>query len=151
MTTTLKLKDLLDEVDDAVYLIDDIDVTIDLDNEDLRDALAKRYREEVEAWNWAAAEVGAKAVDPVELDGSDDYFHVIYIGNRTTTFPSGKLYAPWTTNQSDWDMFRDEVYGEVLEEVAGKHGASVLYGAFGDGCDIHLAWPADVDLDDEEE
>ena len=50
-----------------------------------------------------------------------------YFGDSINTFPSGKVWAFWTTNQSKADMIKDELFGEILEVVACEKGYSIDY------------------------
>jgi hypothetical protein len=36
--------------------------------------------------------------------------------------PSGKVYAPWTTNQTRHDVERDEAWSEAIEEIFERKG-----------------------------
>lgn len=50
-----------------------------------------------------------------------------YYGDQLSKFPSGKIWAFWTSNQTKADMIRDELYSEVLEDVASDMGYYIDY------------------------
>lgn len=55
----------------------------------------------------------------VRLDSfeGEGYVRRIYIGSVFSIFPSGKFYMPWTSNQTHRDVYKDEIFREVLEEM----------------------------------
>ncbi len=70
-----------------------------------------------------------------------------YEGSVFNVFPSGKFYMPWTSNQTDKDVLKDEIWRETIEEELEKHGLSLEHGE-GDPCDIFLTMGFDTDLDE---
>lgn len=52
----------------------------------------------------------------MEDDWSEPYGRV-FINSQCHLFPSGKIYAFWTTNQTQEDVIRDELYDEALTKV----------------------------------
>jgi hypothetical protein len=113
-------------------------------------ALERRYHEEFRSWNWDLARTSAE-----EVDGDDgDRYAVAYIGSVFSLTPSGKVYAFWTTNQTEWDVFRDSLWWKVLDDHLDKLGAFVWTDDCGDGDGVRVAWHlgcADDDDDDDGE
>jgi hypothetical protein len=51
----------------------------------------------------------------------DNSFRVsIYIGSVFNIMPSGKFYMPWTTNQTDEDVRKDEQFMRAFEKCCNK-------------------------------
>lgn len=50
----------------------------------------------------------------------------VYLGQMIN--PSGKFYMPWTTNQTDEDVEKDQAFWEKLEEEASAAGYSITSG-----------------------
>lgn len=57
-------------------------------------------------------------------DDGDGYTGYCWLGTFYIK-PSGKVYAPWTTNQTRSDVTRDEAWFDALEQVADEHGLFV--------------------------
>lgn len=104
--------------------------------------LVERYSAEIGSWNWDRMRASAE-LTPREY-GRGEYELREYIGGVLNLYPSGKIYAPWTTNQTARDVIRDEAFREALESVALDHGANI------DFCDddVFATWPHDDALAD---
>lgn len=150
---TIPLDAVLDTLGEGVLSVDGDGSTVTV-GDGLRDALGAaleaKYRAEIEAWTWPFSLLDAQILGPEDHDG-DGTIAVQYVGSVFNLTPSGKVYAPWTTNQTSWDAFRDSIWWEVAEEVASKHGASIQAGMFNDGADVHVIWTIDDDDNPEEE
>ena len=115
--------------------------------------LKKHYLDEMREWSWdwvaKSFESNAKDSDCYELD--DDMKHVyLFIGSVLSMLPSGKIYAPWTTNQTRADVAKDEAWWEALAEVCEEHGC---YVSTPDGCagdDIFLCKSVDNEAPDDD-
>ena len=46
----------------------------------------------------------------------------VFIGSQLCIWPSGKIYAPWTTNQTMRDMIMDQAFTEAFEELCDDYG-----------------------------
>lgn len=51
-----------------------------------------------------------------------------YIGSVINTLPSGKIYAPWTTNQTEKDVRDDESWWNAMTKLTEKHNMSIETG-----------------------
>jgi len=82
--------------------------------------LEKRYMEQFKI---AIPELIEKLdQERVEHDSFDDnYKKSFYVGSVFSVFPSGKFYTPWTSNQTCWDVYQDEIFRECLEEILGEN------------------------------
>lgn len=110
--------------------------------------LKKHYAEEIRGWSWDSImdeiQRNSRDEDCCEVDG-DQKCAYLYIGGVMSMTPSGKIYAPWTTNQTNADMIRDEAWFEALSEVAEEHECFVGSPDGGDGDDIFLCKMFDVE------
>lgn len=88
------------------------------------DRLHAEYLAEIRAWDWNAAKAECANNAEPDPDAYDDDAQVgrCFVGSILNTYPSGKIYAPWTTNQTDYDELRDEAFQEALETVADENG-----------------------------
>ena len=87
------------------------------------DRLQKRYEEEIENWfNW-------ETFKPSEIveDDYGDCSRQQWLGSQTALYPSGKVYAFWTTNQTGRDIIRDSAWQQAIDEVAARHGMFIIY------------------------
>lgn len=65
----------------------------------------------------------------------DDVTTSYYMGNILSWVPSGKLYAFWTTNQTELDELKDVTFWSVMEELV----PDVWFeSGEGDGCDLFM-------------
>jgi hypothetical protein len=103
------------------------------------DKLRGKYIDEIREWDWEKLRRGAELQVP---DGCDEPCWVNYVGGVLNLYPSGKIYAPWTSNQTARDVIRDEVFNEALDAVAEEHGAYIT----GDSGDIFACWPHEDEL-----
>lgn len=92
--------------------------------------LRKRYESEIRSlFDWE----NLKGETSRNFDG--DLEEHCFLGSCFYLMPSGKFYMPWTTNQTAFDVIKDSLYREVLEEVAEEFGWCIT-GGEGDPCDI---------------
>ena len=52
-----------------------------------------------------------------EQVNDDNVYKTVYIDSVFSIYPSGKFYMPWTTNQNHRDVYKDEIFREVLEDM----------------------------------
>jgi len=78
--------------------------------------LFKAIKEAVSREEWAPA-------DEV-LEGADkhDEARCVYLGGWLANSPSGKIYAPWSTNVTEREARKDERWVEYLEAGLAKRG-----------------------------
>lgn len=92
------------------------------------DVLFNHYQKEISSWKWGEILQSLTDYEPEGFDPDyDDPLVGAWLGSVMAVFPSGKIYAPWTTNQTRADVVRDECFSEALEAVAGRHGVAVDY------------------------
>ena len=86
--------------------------------------LKQRYTDEIKSWNWENIKHRAmnNLVIREEEDGVEGFD---YLGSVLQMYPSGKFYMPWTTNQTNFDVIKDQLYRECLEQIAEEHGLYV--------------------------
>lgn len=113
------------------------------------DELAARYRAEIRAWDWP--ELKRQAIQNYE-NSEDGESGFTWVGSYYAICPSGKVYAMWTSNQTEWDVRRDEIWWEAFEEVAGEHNMWQTDGGEGDhlylGCDLPDGYKADREAEE---
>ena len=132
----------------------DVNTIYDRERTKAQDALEREYREEIGSWDWRG--IVADALSNMESDPDDDsqLIGACYLGSILNLYPSGKVYAPWTSNQTDYGVMRDEVFASVLEEFAEANGGWIG-SSEGDGCDIlfyiTVPNPESEDSDDSED
>ncbi|MDD5059461.1 MAG: hypothetical protein WC516_09970 [Patescibacteria group bacterium] len=71
----------------------------------------------------------------VRDENGEGYVRRNYLGSVFSIFPSGKFYMPWTSNQTHRDVFKDEIFREVLESALEYEDMSLENGD-GDPCDL---------------
>lgn len=127
----------------------DYDVIYSRERAKMQEQLRAEYTAEISAWDWTAAKSECMAnVDDEADSGTGMIIGRCYIGSVLNTYPSGKIYAAWTTNQTDYDVMRDEVFAEVLDDIASMHGGWID----GDSGDLFFCIGLDApDSDDSEE
>lgn len=103
------------------------------------DVLTVEYLEEIRSWDWKAIskwfDQHGDSPDYYEDDDCGNRFVHQWIGTVFGLTPSGKVYAFWTTNQTEEDVLRDAAWWEALEIVAEENNCFVSTpdGADGDG------------------
>lgn len=81
--------------------------------------LVEKYRREVRSW----FPVSLEPYEPESADDLDEYYYLAAgMGEGHHIAPSGKVWAFWTSNQTDHDMQRDEAWNEAVEEVFEEKG-----------------------------
>jgi hypothetical protein len=105
------------------------------------DKLRQHYIDDIESWRWDKLRRDAQLQ---RLDGCEEPQWVNYIGGVLNLYPSGKIYAPWTTNQTMRDVIRDDAFQEALDYVAESQGAWINH----DSGDVFACWPDDDGLAD---
>jgi hypothetical protein len=95
---------------------------------DRYEILTTHYTNEIRRWNWDGLIQRFQEYTPEDFDPHyDEPLEGAWIGTVFGTFPSGKVYAPWTTNQTRSDVVRDQCFSDALEAVAGRYGLAVDY------------------------
>lgn len=90
--------------------------------------LTKHYENRILSWDWERIENQLFDYTPEGFDPKyDDALVGTWLGTTLGVFPSGKIYAPWTTNQTRSDVIRDECFSDALEKVASLKGFAVDY------------------------
>lgn len=84
------------------------------------ETLKAHYLAKIESADWAKIAQNC-AENPTWSEGGD-IEGTDLLGSVLSILPSGKIYAPWTSNQTRSDVTRDMAYTEALEQVAEKHG-----------------------------
>lgn len=74
----------------------------------------------------------------------------IYLGTIMSWSPSGKVYAPWSTNVSEAEAALDEAWREALEKEAAALGCFIESGE-GDPCDLYLVECRECEQPEEED
>lgn len=69
--------------------------------------------------------------------GADEGYQSCYIGSVFRWAPSGKYYMPWTTNQTESDVDKDERFWEAVETWLSARGMWTE-SSEGDPCDIFV-------------
>ena len=87
--------------------------------------LTNKYRKEIEQWDWKAIQSSARS--SCFIDEENNIIASCWLGTPLGTYPSGKIYTFWTTNQTRSDVIRDECFIEALEAVAESHGMFISY------------------------
>ena len=89
------------------------------------EVLVKHYTEEVSAWNWN--KIVSDSLTNCFLDEENNIIASSWLGTPFGIYPSGKVYAFWTSNQTRSDVTKDECFIEALEAVAESHGMFINY------------------------
>jgi len=98
--------------------------------------LEKQYREEITSWDWEGLKKDLEKAEYVNENDGNPYSS-LYIGTVFEIMPSGKYWMFWTTNQSYFDMIRDSLYREIMEEIAEENNMWIENGE-GDPCDLFI-------------
>lgn len=84
----------------------------------------KEYTEQIQSWDWLA--IKKSCFNSLEIGESDETQLIGHCGLHSFRLtPSGKIYAPWTTNQRMRDVVLDALYQETLERIAETHGLGI--------------------------
>jgi hypothetical protein len=95
---------------------------------DRYEILFNHYAEKIGKWDWVEIERRLTDYEPEGFDARyDDPLEGVYIGTTRGVFPSGKIYAPWTTNQTRADVIKDECFSEALQSEAQRRGMFIDY------------------------
>jgi hypothetical protein len=108
----------------------------------LRTQCATEYWADISAWDWDGIVSDATADREFDPDAACMIGRV-YLGSVLKLRPSGKVYAPWTSNQTELDELKDEVWHEVMDAIASEQGGYI------DG-DDDLFFCIAVDTEDED-
>lgn len=84
--------------------------------------LIERYEQEIRNdWDWTG--IKQEAMENFEMDDCEQQLvGKCWLGTVFGITPSGKVYAPWTTNQTSFDVARDYAFVRALNNVAESHG-----------------------------
>lgn len=85
-----------------------------------------------------------------EIDNYEGYMKGIYIGTIFNITPSGKLYAFWTSNQTEKDEVTDQAFWDELSDLLAIENLYVVSGQ-NDPCDIFIYQVVDETEDEEED
>lgn len=108
--------------------------------------LETHYRAALEAgFNWDAIVADAKA-NSEEEEGA--LIGRGFLGSVFALTPSGKVYAAWTTNQTEADVILDEAWRDALEAIAEEKGGFIDSGE-GSGSDLFFAIQLDAPDEDD--
>lgn len=84
------------------------------------------YKEKIaKEFDWEVIKEKVKINAEMYQEPNDTWDEIIgrcYLGSVFTLTPSGKTYAPWTTNVTEEEAGEDREWWEALEEVAEEHG-----------------------------
>lgn len=78
----------------------------------------------------------------------DQYVGLCFIGTITSLSPSGKIYAPWTTNQTKEDVDNDQQFWEELDEKITETMGRMGYFVHFNEENVYIARVIDLDTDD---
>lgn len=119
------------------------------------DVLTVGYLEEIRSWDWKMIikwfDNHCDSPDYYEDDGDGSRYVYQWIGTVFGLTPSGKIYAFWTTNQTEEDVLRDSAWWEALETVAEQNGCFVSTPDWADGDGIFLCRCYDTPEESEDE
>ena len=122
------------------------------------DVLTVEYLEEIRSWDWKVIskwfDQHGDSPDYYEYDDCGSRFVYQWIGTVFGLTPSGKVYAFWTTNQTEEDVIRDQAWWEALEIVAEENNCFVSTPECADSDGIFLCrrydMPEEVDEDEDD-
>ena len=119
------------------------------------DVLTVEYLEKIRSWDWKMIikwfDNHSDSPDYYEDDGDGSRYVYQWIGTVFGMTPSGKVYAFWTTNQTEEDVLRDFAWWEALEIVAEENNCFVSTPNGGDGDGIFLCRRYDTPEENEDE
>jgi len=88
--------------------------------------LDKFYKSQLSQLDWDKIKQEAKTNCRLNED-RDSVYGSYFLGTTLGVYPSGKIYAPWTTNQTRADVTKDGAFIEALESLAEAKGMFVDY------------------------
>lgn len=102
-----------------------------------------------EDYDWD--KVASECKSNLSWDRDSQYFQgLCFLGTLFTITPSGKVYAPWTSNQTNLDETLDSIWNDALDSVLDSHGfyrwdheESIFAAVNYDATDLPLDNPAD--------
>lgn len=98
------------------------------------DVIASIVEHVAEFHKFILTKLQGPADSTITLD-DDDVTTSYYMGNILSWVPSGKLYAFWTTNQTELDELKDVTFWSVMEELV----PDVWFeSGEGNGCDLFM-------------
>lgn len=106
-------------------------------------AFYDEYKDDIGTWDWRAIVADARANAEPDAD-TDGLVGACYLGSCLSLHPSGKIYAAWTSNQTDFDVLRDDAFRQALDDVASEYGG-YIGGNEGDGDSIVFCIGIDED------
>jgi len=93
--------------------------------------LIKHYTNEIIGWDWAKIKDNALTNCRVSED-EETVYGQSWLGTPFGIYPSGKVYAFWTSNQTRSDVTKDQCFVEALEKVAQDNDMFIDYSEDGD-------------------
>lgn len=100
----------------------------------------KQAKAEALAWAEDIKDRVRFAVGEPEIDEDGDTYETFFIGTVLDMSPSGKYYAPWTSNQSSEDVIYDEIFWETLDDILCEElPGYYLFHSEGDPLDILIS------------
>lgn len=93
--------------------------------------LIAKYTNEIEAWGWDKIKANAYENCVADRD-SETVCGKAWLGTPLGLYPSGKIYAFWTSNQTKADMIKDQCFVEALDKAAQDNGMFIDHNDEGD-------------------
>ena len=93
------------------------------------DKLFAEYLKDIrESFDWEGLK--QECLDNLEEDyeNPNQLIGACYLGSVMDLFPSGKYYTFWTSNQTEEDVLRDEIFWEALDKVTSEYGLHISNG-----------------------
>lgn len=89
--------------------------------------IRQEYYEDIKSWNWQ--EIVDRAKSTVKYDPSSKRWEgIAYLGSCFTIMPSGKYLHFLSPGDNAEEFLRDEIFMEVLEEVAEEYDGYIFSG-----------------------
>lgn len=93
--------------------------------------LIEHYTNQISSWDWPKIKDNAYTNCRAN-DSNDSVYGQSWLGTALGMYPSGKIYAFWTSNQTKADITKDECFIEALNKVAQDHEMHIDYSDDGD-------------------
>lgn len=152
------IEDLIDKgVDPDDYTTEEqaaVQVWMSMGDDYLVELYTQNLQENVDlsALRREAVEVDEDTKSMLDLDLEWQSASIAYWTRVFHVMPSRKVYVPWSVSVSDAERRKDRAFNEALEQWSSANDIDLMFGAFGDGADIHIMWVEEIDdWDDEDE